>query len=708
MSCIFSNLSFRHCPVPAKVIKKQITKMSAELKVKISSPSKLPIPLPIEFTVAHASSIRNLKQLIYDKFPPEPSPPSVERQRLIFRGRILEDATSIEHILKESGMLSASTINFHLVIKPEDDPAKASKSGFSFFPSLSTSRFASSSSASSQAPAQASTPPPEPITAPATAPATASATAPAPAPATPPATATSPETPVTPQPAEANTAHSTTTASDLHAFGFDASQLRRPENTPSIHSTFETTQTRTQTAGVCSLNAYKTNLPGQPAATINVLGGNTLTPVSANDIVIIKNYAGQLLCCLSPVAIAQLYPIIQKQGNPPLAIQPLYSNTPIFAKDITRPTFNLSVRPSSNLYIAVPGNQPGFPGVPLQPTPTQQPQAQHQHQPQPAAQQRNRAGDAGPRNGRRLVVVRMGGRQINVDMRLFRNAFLFMFFLFRVSLVLGDFPFTWQNGLGIIGAVVCVLIVLSHFDIADNIQDRFHDLRDQIHNWTQTAIHWLPYHHPPADPRNNNQPIPQQNQAPNRIALENVIGTVQEFGYKVQGFLLMFVGTLVPFLYERWQHEDLQRRNHAEALERERLRQEQEQARIQAEQAQPFGAGGRVLGGTAAGPSDHTEQAQETPIAPSEHVEKTDARVNTTAHDEPASSTATAASSSSVEKANTSSTTAAASSSSAEKASASFASSRSTMEKTSVLEADPTDSQAAGPSNPTHPDTHLT
>lgn len=110
----------------------------ASIKVTITSPFKLPVELPMEFVLSRETSIADLKQLIHNRFPSdnaETLAPSLQRQRLIFRGRVLDENETFESILHSNKIPSASSILFHLVIRPLDttENQKLSWTFFSLF-----------------------------------------------------------------------------------------------------------------------------------------------------------------------------------------------------------------------------------------------------------------------------------------------------------------------------------------------------------------------------------------------------------------------------------------------------------------------------------------------------------------------------------------------------------------------------------------------
>ena len=52
---------------------------------------------------------------------------------------------------------------------------------------------------------------------------------------------------------------------------------------------------------------------------------------------------------------------------------------------------------------------------------------------------------------------------------------------------------------------------------------------------------------------------------------------LKEFALSVRRFVLMFVGSLIPFVYDMWLREEAIRREHAERIaERQRLEQQQQ------------------------------------------------------------------------------------------------------------------------------------
>lgn len=587
--------------------------MSApNLNIRITSPVKLPIPQPLEFKVERNTTVILLKEEIRERFPTSPAL-TPDKQRIIFRGKILIDDCTLERILKDSNMETAETVHFHLSIPPtlytqkkkEPAPIASTTSFNANSPASSSSRnsvVSADPSVNSQGEsllrAQYLSNPPNSFT--------------------------------SAIPALSSPELQSEVAQPELPFGLNHSHLRRHNHAASsVASNLSKQVTRTQTAGICDLSAYTTT-NANDTTSVNILGNRLITSIDSKDIMLMKNYSGKLLCCLSPEALTKLKPVWAEKG---LNLRPVYSKTPIVNKNISEPGFNddAEIDPS-RVYLGLPPVIRGTKdnnttlGVNLPPLIGVMRAAEGMEFPGVLPEVVLPRGVRNPHRPPRAVfniglgfgnirqfhvTLRIGNRRIVLRPQMMRNALIIGFILFRVCLEIG-MPTTLISCLHFLVVILVLgacLAIMTWSDLA----------REMLNQVFHRIVNWLPYMHPavpnqqqpqlqqhrdpepPAGANNdvgqeNNRNMDQQQQEDDAVVenaqndnvaeqdptwQQNVLTVVKNAAWAVQGFVFLFIGSLIPYFYERWQREDMQRRQHAEEMERNRVA---EQERIQREQ----------------------------------------------------------------------------------------------------------------------------
>lgn len=561
-----------------------------KINVKVASPTALVIGKLIVFQVAPDSTVLDLKQAILDKFPVGHSEaPSTERQRLIFRGQFLEDAKTIATVLKENGSEGAKSVHFHLVVRPLEAPApkgKGSGMGGLLKP------FFGSSDASSSSNATAPVAPPQ--------------QAPTVEPAQPESnTASQIEEQTTPIVAT-NAGPSSRIWDPVPAFAPPPASPELPrQDTATSNDHFEIEFSRSGNAGILNIDRFTSNASylSEPSIYITLPSG-VKVPVPANQVSFVRNYQGELLCCLSPDSIKRL----SLMANKEIRTEGLHSRACIHNFLLERPIYNPDLEATGrNLYISLPQKYTPQGAVP-QPTHTQPlPQAvaavnaqQQPLQPQP------QAGNGGGAH------IQIGNRRLDINVNFFRNNFNLLVVLFRVYVFEEIFAHAIVNPFHFWAVmIVATLVSLWH---ADMLPDHIVNLAE-VRQRLGRLVEFLPHRHPqvpqaappPPAAAAAQQPAADQRREPNEnenaTENDNLLAEAGGQGreesrwgellWQVQGILFMFVGSLFPFVYENWVREDRRRHEHVERRERERRRaleaeQQQQEERQQEPQQEPL------------------------------------------------------------------------------------------------------------------------
>lgn len=625
-------------------------KDSSLVTIKVASPVAIAIGKLSVYTVARNSTVLQLKIAITERFPDSEQGPTPDRQRLIFRGKILEDNKKISEVLKENDMQNASSVHFHLAIKPVVDSTTGS--GSNQFGGLFTNRIfgntpstsafsnrndtnngspavsgnSSSSSNSSNnnindnktaSPSINST---NTTSSTSTSSSSSSSNIGLPAAATDTSSSmpnssslhTSSEqllnnsflpdrmiesevssAPAQPHlsniwtsntlfgsssdttslethnPSDDTFAQNTTTSTSSFAFNsshtvFDSASSTTSTQPPDIY----TTQVQPQgNAGILDFSKFSFSVTESGARTVNFIGPHSIIiPVPVEQVAFIRNHANELLCCLAPEALVRMSNILHRPVEP----EPLSSQTPIYTDSTTGlPSYNPNLPIGRNLYLSTPV-------VRVIPTSTQPTVADNAQVPAemraPVANQ--------PLNG---IRIGFGTRTFDINAQFFRNNFGFISFLLKVIIIIDLFVMDFSPMVQLACVAVGVIIALLW---SNNILQR---AAAQVTQFVNDVLTHLP-HGNPAVPAERDQQQDHQNQdhqrnqeqQPQAVELNEEHSKLKEFALSVKRFVLMFVGTLIPFVYDMWIHEEAARREHAERIaERQRL---EEQRRLEEEQ----------------------------------------------------------------------------------------------------------------------------
>jgi hypothetical protein len=589
---------------------------SSLITIKVASPVAIAIGKLSVYTVARDSTVLQLKTAITNRFPSSEPGPTPDRQRLIFRGKLLENTKKISEVLKENSLQNASSIHFHLAIKPLVDAAAESGSNrlggpFTnrFFGSASTpptSAFGSSSNATSSNIGSSTSSNTR----------TGSGSSNISIPVSIPATSNSrsdsqPSHMATTRPTNSNASSDRAADSEVFpapvqqhfpniwtsssSFGPSAdtvsSQTSSPSITPPVQSTtaltpsfafnssnsvfdpqpqassasardLYTTQVPPQNnAGILDLSRFSFSVTESGARTVNFVGPHDIIiPVPVEQVAFIRNHANELLCCLAPEAIVRLSNILHRPVEP----EPLSSRTPIYTDSATGlPTYNPNLPVGRNLYLSTPV-------VRSVSTPTQPIIVQPEMpvaEPAPAADQ--------PLNG---IRIGFGARTFDINAQFFRNHFGFMSFLLRVIIVIDLVVMDFSPKVQVVCVAAGLIIALLW---SNNIIQR---VATQVTESVRNILFHMP-HGNPAVPIEADQPQrqgqeqqQQQQQQPRAVEANEQRWNLKEFALSVKRFVLMFVGSLIPFVYDIWLREEAIRREHAERIaEHQRLEQQQEE-----------------------------------------------------------------------------------------------------------------------------------
>lgn len=574
--------------------------------IKVASPVKLSIGTLLEFQVPpESTTVRELKGMILARFPEgDDTGPAPDRQRLIFRGQVLEDQKSIATVLREGKSETARSVHFHLVVKPLEkdmDAAAASKEAGrmgmrgllgdarrSVFGAPVEAAAASSSSSRAAAPSQLQPQPttPEPVQQPVVQEvpvqeAVSSA----------PAVSTNMWTsiPSFSAPVEPEQIASSSTNPPIPPMSSASSFATEIEDVYSVQ------MPRTESAGLLDLSRF-TYCVTAGVPTVNFLGPyGSIIPIPVEQVAFVRNYAGELLCCLSPEALHRLSGILQR----PVETEPLFCRTPIYAtEELDKPTYNPALVPTSrNVYLSFPralgGTHPVADAAPgqAQPAPlAAAPPAQAVPEPEAENAAENNDNDGQAQNG---VRVRIGNRNFHLN-------FQILTVLFRVFVFIEVFAMQLESKLQFY-AVSLVALVAAFWHAGMIPRAGNWNMGD----WLRRIPTHLPHRHPevPEVPANEqpaaanderaaneaenageNDPLLQQPQAihvqqQNQGQIEEPESRLNQILWSIQGVVFMFIGSLMPFVYDRWVREDQRRREHAEQVQR----QAEERARLEAE-----------------------------------------------------------------------------------------------------------------------------
>ena len=573
------------------------------ITIKVASPVKLAIGTMSIFKVTPESTILDLKNLILAKFPTGEPGPGPDRQRLIFRGQLLDDQKSISQVLKEGSSENAKSVHFHLAIKPLEDPFDRSRgrdfsslfssSNRSLFGSTSGPSSSSNSLAVSTPPASQSSPPslsPTPID-----PTRTSRETEAPATIPAPSTASAPSAQFSSSSFSAPTVPVTNPifSSSIPSFGPTSTEtatiIEQPVNTinqsiplassassfsSDVEDVFTVQIPRNDTAGILDNRRFAYSVTDSGAPTVNLVGPNSIIiPIPVEQIAFVRNYSGELLCCLSPEAIDRLSRILHKQ----VTTEALFCRTPIFTDSpLGVPSYDPFLVPTSrNIYLSLP--QPTTPVE--QPQPANQEQVNNANEVNADNNDNNQAEP--PRNGFR---IRIGQRNLDLNFQLLRDNQHILTLLFRLFVFVDVFAMNLQSTLQF-WVVTCAATIVAFWhsnmtpQIGHHIVERFRQLLGHLpHRHPE-----VPPEDPPAPPAQDNEEGQAEN-ANNNIEAAHPLNRQEEEPqsqlrqvlWAIQGVIFMFIGSLVPFVYDRWAREDRRRREHAEQRQRALIAQQAE------------------------------------------------------------------------------------------------------------------------------------
>lgn len=633
------------------------------ITIKVASPVRLAIGKMAVFNVTLESTVLDLKNQILSRFPPNDPGPAPDRQRLIFRGQLLEDSKTIATVLKEACSANATSVHFHLAIKPLELPKPARTNDFSsIFGSRrsglqSQSQSQPTSGSSSLGGSSAELPV---TTAPESQSSPPSIFFPSPAQPAQPAQQAQQAQPVQVElvqevqritvPIVPDLSSSSTTRNawaSIPSFGPTPTQPSASSSsttnypvssassfTSNTEDVFTVQMNRTQSAGILDISRFAYAVTESGVPTINFLGPySIIIPIPVHQVVFVRNYSGELLCCLSPEALKRLSLIL----NRAVETEPLYSRTPIYSEaELDKPTYDPELLPTSrNIYLSFPrsagSNRTATPPVP---TPTQTPvQVQGQGQ-QAQANDGQVNGQANNVNGvaaqpHQGVQIRFGQRNFDLNFQLIRDNARILSVLFRVYVFVEVFAMQLDNALHIWAvSAMAFLTALWHAGMLPQLGNF------NVGDWLRNLPARLPHIHPEVPPPNNeaNEVVavavapaaaaaagtgtgvaagvegggegdhevnevgdnanetdellrrrPQEENAnadatanvnTNANANANAIpeepeSRLNQILWSIQGVLLMFIGSLFPFVYDRWVREDRTRREHAEQRQRE-------------------------------------------------------------------------------------------------------------------------------------------
>ena len=597
---------------------------SSSITIKVASPVAIAIGKLSVYTVPRDSTVLELKTAITNRFPSSEPGPAPDRQRLIFRGKLLENTKKISEVLKENSLQNASSIHFHLAIKPLVDAA--AESGSSRLGGTFANRFfGSASTPSSSAIASSNTPSSNAFgssshtidrnisssTSNSTHPSRDSSSPSISFPASIPVTSNSRLDSqslhtTTTQPTDSNASSDITTDPEIvptsgqqhfpnvwtssSSFGPSAdtvsSPTSNPSTTPSVQITTASTPSfafnsshpvfdvQSQASSSSVHDLYTTQVPPQGSAgildlsrvsfsvtesgerTVNFVGPHSIIiPIPVEQVAFIRNHANELLCCLAPEALVRLSNILHRPVEP----EPLSSRTPIYTDSPTGlPTYNPDLPVGRNLYLSTPV-------VRSVPTPTQPIIAQPDvlgTEPVLIVEQ--------PLNG---IRIGFGTRNVDINAQFFRNHFGFISFLLRVILVIDLFVMDFSPEVQVVCVAAGLIIALLW---TNNIIQR---AATQVTESIRNVLFHMPHGNPavPTEEDQPQEPDQEQQQQPQAVEANEQRSNLKEFALSVRRFVLMFVGSLIPFVYDMWLREEAIRREHAERIaERQRLEQQQQ------------------------------------------------------------------------------------------------------------------------------------
>lgn len=535
------------------------------INIKVTCPTKLPIPQPMQFVLDKSDTILSLKEKITALFPANGPVPSPQKQRLIFRGKILTDEKTINEILKDAEMESSETVHYHLALPPGVIPKNP--------PSSSVNTCSSSTAPPNNLLNEENIQPTKTIPLP-----------------------------------------DTKSSSSNPHFSFDSNDVPGTNQRNTLSSNLTHQVTRTQTAGICDISPYTTLRNNISVVPFEIHGKEVL--IDANDIVVVSNFEGKLSCCLSPKALSK----IQKALEPTrFELGLIISKTPIFNSNITRPQFNDNVNPGFVMYLGLPyksgdearnslsvyendffartnanatGTIPFQPQIPQPAVAAAAPPQAEQIPNQVAAQFGIGFGIGAGNQGDLQFNFRFNNRAVVIRPRHIINALILTLFCFRIFLSFG-IPLGLSN-VNLVALVLVLCGLFYGFDLGTILRNQFNHI---IQQWNNLLPHFHPAvpneeqqqqpqdeHQQPQRERNIHEDADQGNEEAGYIKIQDIKNSVMKLFNVIQGAVFLFIGSLVPFLYERWLREDIERRNHAENVERnrvaeqERLLQEQQQA----------------------------------------------------------------------------------------------------------------------------------
>lgn len=568
------------------------------ITIKVASPVKLSIGTLLEFQVPLESTVRELKSLILARFPADDDTgPAPDRQRLIFRGQVLGDEKTIAMVLKEGKSETARSVHFHLVVKPLENDMEAAAAAAAAGSGKDQGRIGmrgllgearrsvfgapaetNASTSSSRAPALQPQPPtPEPVQHPAV-----------------PAQELVQDF-TTPAPSASSNLWTSIPSFSAPVESEQVASSSASSFATDIEDVYSVQMPRTQSAGLLDLSRYTYCVTDSGMPTVNFLGPyGSIIPIPIEQVAFVRNYAGELLCCLSPEALNRLSGILQR----PVETEPLFCRTPIYATtELDKPTYNAALVPTSrNVYLSFPramgGTHPvadAAPGQAQPAPPAPAPPAQAVAEPEIENAVENNDGQA--ENG---VHIRIGNWNFHLN-------FQILTVLFRVFVFIEVFAMQLESKLQFYAVSLAALVAAfwhaGMIPRADNWN---------MGDWLRRIPTHLPHRHPevPEVPANGpaaaanddraaneaenageNDPLLQpphlnQNQAQqNAGQLEEPESRLNQILWSIQGVVFMFIGSLMPFVYDRWVREDQRRREHAEQVQR----QAEERARIEAE-----------------------------------------------------------------------------------------------------------------------------
>lgn len=508
--------------------------MGELITIKIASPIELPIGKLVVLNLDSNKNISDLKLKIIEEYDKVGQPaPIMDRQRLIFRGRILKDNDSIISVVG-----SSKNVHFHLVIKPESEQPAKSGGFFGFF--------------------QTSTPLPQ-------------------------------ENSVTTNGSSSNidTSVSNSSSSSLPVlnqnnglsrnfwtsstnFGENQTQTTPQYTQQEADSTSESStqaqiyppstsnNSENQTfasdvaGGLINSQPYLTTSLISNTPCINIVGPHdTIIPIPEHQISFARNDNGEELCMISPEALSRLSRIFQS----PIETEGIYSRTQFYSETpIGRPHIRGELEDNHS------NSTPQFYSVqPSQFVHTRLQQENDQSQLQERSQIQN---GLRLRMGRQYVDIHLGPRwmqngydfdltipRANLFQTLYRFFSLIVRVIIFVDILAMHYSVTIQAMLVVATLFVIFLWRLNFFqDVLRRGADIF---------WNTLQI----FTHPgPENPHLNQANGEIHENAPNRQNLPRRDG----FLYKARTFAIMFIGSLVPFVYERWGREDRLRQAQAE------------------------------------------------------------------------------------------------------------------------------------------------